>query len=233
MTQNAPEQMFLLGTYCSCQPAAPILLHFDITHANTFSNRFHCSSLYHYHHQQGWIFVHTFCHHLPSVNAVNETSMKWSAEELHWPVLLWRYFSFFDQRELHLISFTLKTGTKILPPIPAIEGSVKQDLSLFVQIIFYICSDFFLGPCMFNEHCSFWWYHHLQHYVLISLTICWDFYLNIWWKGSALRTTAAATDKRLGHMFKCLCLYFTPNIVKLLSLHWLFNVTGVETILHR
>ena len=53
MTQNAPEQMFLLGTYCSCQPAAPILLHFDITHANTFSNRFHCSSLYHYHHQQG------------------------------------------------------------------------------------------------------------------------------------------------------------------------------------
>ena len=104
---------------------------------------------------------------------------------------------------------------------------------IFVQIIFYICSDFFLGPCMFNEHCSFWWYHHLQHYVLISLTICWDFYLNIWWKGSALRTTAAATDKRLGHMFKCLCLYFTPNIVKLLSLHWLFNVTGVETILHR
>ena len=88
------------------------------------------------------IFVHTFCHHLPSVNAVNETSMKWSAEELHWPVLLWRYFSFFDQRELHLISFTLKTGTKILPPIPAIEGSVKQDLSLFVQIIFYIFSDY-------------------------------------------------------------------------------------------
>ena len=100
MTQNAPEQMFLLGTYCSCL-LLPVYytLTLHLQRANTFPNRcplFRKRSLSHAcHHYIVIVFLtfacivivdyfknlhHHFCHRLFSLNAVNETSMKRSTE---------------------------------------------------------------------------------------------------------------------------------------------------------
>ena len=108
-----------------------------------------------------------------------------------------KIFSFFDQRqELQCWSsvyFEDAFSTKILPPIPAIEGSVKQDLSLFVQIsISYF----------------FWFLLYIFIYCLIP---CWSMLISSWlfveisiWtfgEKAPLRTTGQ-------HMFKSICLYF-------------------------
>ena len=83
---------------------------------------------------------HRFCHHRLSL-WMQLMKPQWNGPLLRsciWSVLLWRCFFFTFWSGIALMSLLWRPGaTKILPPIPAIEGSVKQDLSLFAQISFF------------------------------------------------------------------------------------------------
>ena len=84
---------------------------------------------------------HRFCHHRLSL-WMQLMKPQWNGPLLRsciWSVLLWRCFFFTFWSGIALMSLLWRPGaTKILPPIPAIEGSVKQDLSLFAQISFFV-----------------------------------------------------------------------------------------------
>ena len=128
--------------------------------------------------------------------------------------------------------FTLKTGTKILPPIPAIEGSVKQDLSLFVQIsilyffwfLFYISFDFFFRfvnnyilfiiLCLFqiSAHILVLIFEFFFHIFLCIVKIqCWSMSTSSWlFVEISIWTFGEKAPLRTTgqHMFKSICLYF-------------------------
>ena len=152
MTQNAPEQMFLLWTYCSCWPAAfyyTLTLHMPtpfLTVIHCFGGGTTLLALF-------AIIIdvdfdvelenlrHRFCHHRLSL-WMQLMKPQWNGPLLRsciWSVLLWRCFFFTFWSGIALMSLLWRPwATKILPPIPAIEGSVKQDLSLFAQISFFV-----------------------------------------------------------------------------------------------
>ena len=91
---------------------------------------------------------HRFCHHRLSL-WMQLMKPQWNGPLLRsciWSVLLWRCFFFTFWSGIALMSLLWRPGaTKILPPIPAIEGSVKQDLSLFAQISFLYPKYIFLS----------------------------------------------------------------------------------------
>ena len=150
---------------------------------------------------------HRFCHHRLSL-WMQLMKPQWNGPLLRsciWSVLLWRCFFFTFWSGIALMSLLWRPGaTKILPPIPAIEGSVKQDLSLFAQISFFIPNTYFYLGAYWSQSfssssrhtTSFPWYTFsfmlylinaemlcIFHCLDLFLYICRDFYLNIWWKG--------------------------------------------------
>ena len=168
MTQNAPEQMFLLGTYCSCLLLLLLLFYYTLTlhmGQHLFLTVIHCFGKDHYLKLIIIIIIlvfltsasptKSFFHHRHRIliqykiqifkkiwsSSVSSSVPLWmQLMKPQWGVALISFtlkiFFIFWSSGRNCIDhqFTLKTGTKILPPIPAIEGSVKQDLSLFVQI---------------------------------------------------------------------------------------------------
>ena len=93
-----------------------------------------------------------------------------------WSVLLWRCFFFTFWSGIALMSLLWRPwATKILPPIPAIEGSVKQDLSLFAQISFFVSQ---IHISIMESKFFFFKTHHLIPLIYIFFYVvldqCWD-----------------------------------------------------------
>ena len=108
-----------------------------------------------------------------SVNAVNETSMRSCIDQFYFEDIF--HFLIIGQ-ELHWSSVYFEDGDQNIASNPRYRG-ISQTGS------FAICSDFYFIFLLI----SFIYFHILSNTMLINvdlvLIICWDFYLNIWWKG--------------------------------------------------
>ena len=120
---------------------------------------------------------HRFCHHRLSL-WMQLMKPQWNGPLLRsciWSVLLWRCFFFTFWSGIALMSLLWRPrATKILPPIPAIEGSVKQDLSLFAQISFFVSQ---INISITESKFFFFKTHHLIPLIYIFFYVV----LDQWW----------------------------------------------------